>query len=303
MERLIGLMATLSILSTVHPVLTARVVIRKTTLRDSWHWGVLALSFWTVTWLVTDVTNWARNGWADQLWLASAALMITPSIAVLGARRPGSRVWSAFVVLPLTIVLILPATTAWNRDFTPAPLQLETPMLAGYCLALLMGVANYVGTRLWASALLFGAACLSAMLSLSPLALRVPISSETVHAAATAALSLAVWLGAIQIRRIPQQPTVGANRVRAELARWNSVWDDFRDLFGIVWARRVLDRLNESSVAANWPVRLHLDGFAAADPANPIELSDSDLARIEHMLRRLLRRFVDPEWIDERLAR
>src|SRR4051812_11158852 len=127
MEWLIRLMTTLSILSTVLPVLRTRVVFRKTALVDSSRWAGFAVAFWTATWLATQGVSRLPEGWADQLWLASAVLMLAAPIAVLGARRPGSRIWSAFVVLPLTIVLFLPAATAWNRDFTPATLHLETP--------------------------------------------------------------------------------------------------------------------------------------------------------------------------------
>ena len=46
MERLLRLMATVAIVSSMRPVLQARVVLRKTTLLEAWRWGVLAIGAW-----------------------------------------------------------------------------------------------------------------------------------------------------------------------------------------------------------------------------------------------------------------
>ena len=286
-------MATVAIVASARPVLRMRVVLAKTTLVEAWWWGVLALSVWGGTWLVTELVPVAREGLADQLWFASAVTMVTPFIAVLGARRPGSRVWSWFIVLPVMIVLFLPAVTAWNRDLHPTALRLEVPMLAGYGLVLLMGAGNFLGTRFAISAFLAALACLSVLWPISSVASRFPWETQTTHAAATIGLSLAIWVGRWQAGR-------------TSLARPNAienVWIDFRDFFGVVWGRRVLDRVNDAAKQENWPVRLHLDGFAPVDPANETALSPEQSGRIEQVMRWLLRRFVDPEWIEERMGK
>jgi len=297
MERLLRLMATVAIVSSARPVLRVRVVLAKTTLVEAWRWGVLALCVWGGTWLATELVPLAREGLADQLWFASAVVMVGPFVAVLGARRPGSRVWSWFIVLPVMIVLFLPAVIAWNRDLRPAALRLEVPMLVGYGLVLLMGAGNYLGTRFALSAFLVAAACLSVLWPISSLASWIPgwfpWESRTTHAAATMGLSLAVWVGAWQAERTS----------RARTNSLEAVWIDFRDFFGVVWGRRVLDRVNEAAKQENWPVRLHLDGFAPVDPAKRIELSPEQFGRMEQVLRWLLRRFVDPEWIEERMGK
>ncbi len=292
MEPLLRLMATVAIVSSARPVLQARVVLDKTTLLEAWRWSVWALCVWAGTWLVTELAPIVPRGPADQLWLASAVLMISPFVAALGARRPGSRVWSWFVVLPVMVVLFLPAVTAWNRDLRPTPLRLEAPMLAGYGLVLVMGAGNYLGTRFALSAFLAAAACLSVVWPMSGLASWVPWSRTTTHAAATIGLSVAAWLGAWQAGR--------TKRTRGNALE--RVWSDFRDFFGVVWGRRVLDRVNDAARQEGWPVRLHLDGFAPADASKPGELSPAQSGRIEQVLRWLLRRFVDPDWIDERMS-
>jgi hypothetical protein len=189
-------------------------------------------------------------------------------------------------------VLFLPAVTAWNRDLRPAPLHLEAPMLAGYGLVLVMGAGNYLGTRFAVSAFLIAVACLSVVWPMSVFASRSPWPASTMRAAATIGLSVATWLAAWQAGR----------RRRRRGHRLERVWGDFRDLFGVVWGRRMMDRLNDAAREEGWPVRLHFDGFAPVDPAKPVELSPEQSARVEHALRWLLRRFVDPEWIEERMT-
>jgi hypothetical protein len=288
MEATLRLMASVAILSTLPVVLTTRIKLRKTTLLGPWGWGVVALTAWTVTWLLTEGLRLIPEGVGDQLWLASAALLATPFIAMLGARRPGSRVWSVFIVAPLAVVLDLPAATAWNRDLHPAPLHLEVPMLAGYGLVLFMGAGNYLGTRFLVPAVLAAVAGLAIPTSMSSLH-GVP-DATLARAGGTLLLAMAVWIAALIVRKVPSGPT-GFERL----------WSDFRNLFGVVWARRILDRVNEAALRENWPVRLHLQGFLPVDSTASQPLTPDQSQQVEQTLRWLLRRFVDREWIDERL--
>jgi hypothetical protein len=307
MEGALRLMASVAIVSSVPPVLAARNRLRKTTLLGAWLWGAVALGAWAVTFFVTEVLGVVSPGAADQMWLASAVLLVCPLIAVLGARRPGSRVWGLFIVAPLAVVLDLPAVTAWNRDFHPAPLRLEVPMLAGYGLVLLMGAGNYLGTRFALPALLAAAAMLLVPVSMS--SLHWLPASFPARATATLLLGIAVWMAAIARRKAarrggsltPSSIPIGEGGARAA-TRFDRLWNDFRDLYGIVWARRVMDRVNDAAVHEGWPVRLHLHGFAGLEPAPPPSLAPDQFQQIERTLRWLLRRFVDPEWIDERIA-
>ncbi|HEV8066840.1 MAG TPA: hypothetical protein VGP76_03820 [Planctomycetaceae bacterium] len=308
-------MASVAIVSSVPPVLAARNRLRKTTLLGAWLWGAVALGAWAVTFFVTEVLGVVSPGVADQMWLASAVLLVCPLIAVLGARRPGSRVWGLFIVAPLAVVLDLPAVTAWNRDFHPAPLRLEVPMLAGYGLVLLMGAGNYLGTRFALPALLAAAAMLLVPVSMS--SLHWLPESFPARATATLLLGIAVWMAAIAMRKgarwggsltpssspmdFGELSRAGEGEARTA-TRFDRLWNDFRDLYGIVWARRVMDRVNDAAVHEGWPVRLHRHGFAGLDPTHPPSLAPDQFQQIERTLRWLLRRFVDPEWIGERIA-
>ncbi len=295
MEGALRLVASVAILSTVPVVLAARIKLRETTLLGAWLWAAFALTVWALSFFASEVLGWLSEGAADQAWLASAVLLICPFVAVLGARRPGSRVWDVFIVAPLAVVLDLPAVTAWNRDLVPAALHLEVPMLAGYGLVLLMGTGNYLGTRFAIPAFFAAAAGLLVPVSMSSLHW-LPDSFLT-RSAATLLLSIAIWTAFLTMRNLP------ANGGRAGvITAFDGLWREFRDLYGIVWARRVLDRVNVAAAEQQWPVRLQLAGFVGTDPARPPSLTDDQLRQIEHTLRWLLRRFADPDWIDKRLT-
>jgi hypothetical protein len=284
-------MTSVVIFSSVPPVLAAGITLRRTTLLGAWLWGAFALVVWGITFFTTEVFDWLPEGGADQLWLASAVLLVCPFVAVLGARRPGSRAWDVFIVAPLAVVLDLPAVTAWNRDFQPAPLHLEVPMLAGFALVTLMGTGNYFGTRLAVPALLAAVAGLLVPLSMSSLHW-LPDALPT-RAVATLLLGSAVWIAFGGMRKA----TLGNGGTA-----FDALWSDFRNLYGIVWARRVLDRVNDAAVHESWPVRLRLHGFEPLDASKSFSIAPEQSRQIEHALRWLLRRFVDPEWIDERIA-
>jgi hypothetical protein len=285
----------LAILSSVPGVLAARRKLRGTTLRGAWLWAAFALAAWVVTFFATEVLGWLSEGAADQLWLAAAVLLVCPFVAVLGARRPGSRVWGVFIVAPLAVVLDLPAVTAWNRDWHPAPLHLEVPMLAGYALVLVMGAGNYLGTRFALPALLAATAMLVVPISMSTLHWLPTVA--TARAAATLLLSAAIWSSVQKLVGSSRKIRPGGTTV------FDGLWTDFRDLYGIVWARRVLDRVNVAAAEQDLPVRLHIDGFAPIPPNVSVSLTPEQSTQIEHTFRWLLRRFVDPDWIDARLTR
>ena len=82
------------------------------------------------------------------------------------------------------------------------------------------------------------------------------------------------------------------------------LWQDFRDLYGIVWAKRVMDRVNQFAVRENWSVELSLDGFqdrsqidenrVSTDVMRPV---DAVPDRALHILCWILRRFVDQQFL------
>ena len=81
------------------------------------------------------------------------------------------------------------------------------------------------------------------------------------------------------------------------------VWNDFREMFGIVWMKRAMDRINEEfAEREQWPARLGPDGLEWSETPTEEQRRHTE-ARLAYALHWLLRRFVDPEWIDRRLGK
>jgi hypothetical protein len=92
------------------------------------------------------------------------------------------------------------------------------------------------------------------------------------------------------------------------------VWLDFRDAFGVVWALRVADRFNATAQICGWPVRLGWHGLnvdrglgeanqsaqSDANSTSPAALAGEIGQQMQSTLATLLRRFVSPEWIEQR---
>ncbi|MFO1092105.1 MAG: hypothetical protein U0992_02175 [Planctomycetaceae bacterium] len=194
--------STLTIL-TVLPAVAVVVIVacagpalRPTSLRLAWGWALAAGAATAVVWLVTNVSGQLASPWDDIAWYAVAELLLCPPIAVLGARRPGVAVWNWFVLLPLISVLGWPLATAIAYGATPGSFTVDTPLLLGVLLVLVMGCGNYLGTRYQASAVLL---FLTVFLLIEPLLLRWGIRKELSRLLAVwslGAAALAGWIAA-----------------------------------------------------------------------------------------------------------
>lgn len=262
--------------------------LRGTTLRPAWVWSLVALLCWSSAWLIPRVREGFPPERQDGLWYLAGVLGLCPWMGVLGARRPGVGVWTWFVLLPLVAVLTLPVLgRGWPVS---TAVQIPLPLMLGYTLVLLMGVGNYVGTRYTGPAAL---AALAHCLVLAPLSDAAPDwlpSAAFLRAVGTAGLVAAVaWADGVSRR---------GGRDGSPLER---LWCDYRDTFGIVWGRRLLERVNQRAAAEDWSWRLTDDGLVPHPPQLRPAAPEGD-PRIEHTFRWLLRRFVDPSWIDRRLT-
>src|SRR5690606_10553116 len=125
--------------------------VRHSTLSVAWAWAVSAAAVWWMAWVTALIRPGSPAG--DQAWYFAAILSLCPMIAALGAKRPGARVWGAFILCPLVAVLGWPAVTLWFTRGPLPPLELSTPVLVGFALVLVMGTGNYLGTRYSLSAI------------------------------------------------------------------------------------------------------------------------------------------------------
>ena len=77
-------------------------------------------------------------------------------------------------------------------------------------------------------------------------------------------------------------------------------WSLFQDLYGLVWAKRIQDRVNHFAARENWSVLLTHQGFRDENGNGPL---DQDLEKPRDALRWVLTRFADDQWISEKLFR
>ncbi|MFO1022567.1 MAG: hypothetical protein U0903_18000, partial [Planctomycetales bacterium] len=273
-------------------------------LSSAWVWGGAGLALWGFA-LISDTLPWdfsevrEFSGIADQLWYLATLLVMAAGIAVLGARRPGSHVWSWFVVLPMLLVLGWPCLFFWGNGWPPPRFSLMLPAFLAVCLVLIMSAGNYLGTRFSTPALCTGLACLLVILPRTPWGWNLVPYEDEIRALATLLMAGSVLFAARSL------PTPAASRLE-------HFWLDFRDWFGIVWASRVQERLNEEARRLRWPFRFHGDGvFFAEEDANAhprrFDLSLKNLPPevirdLETTLIWVFRRFVDPPWINARLG-
>ena len=214
----------------------------------------------------------------------AATLLLIPPMDVLGARNPGHRVWPWFVLLPLMLVLQWPAASQVISQGPESPVEIPTPTTIGYCLVLFMGGGNYLGTK----------NTVAAVFGMSAVVLFVLPATEWSawpgnHALLAAGLCLAVSVTLVVILGGPPADSGGIQ----------DIWITFRDLYGLVWAKRVMDRINQFAERENWDVTMTLDGFR---PKKQLEPSKTGSDRREAVLKWLLRRFADEQYLDRFLS-
>jgi hypothetical protein len=268
-------------------LLSARQAVANTTLASAWWWSLAALAAWSGLENAAGLRLVTDAGWLAPLRLAAIGLSFCPVISLIGAKRPQHAAWN-FIVLSLWGIVMLPAAETF---FLQRGQTLEMGDARGWFLWILIALApiNYVPTRFWLAALLVAAGQIVALGFYLPLVRRELFSHASAAGVALAGAALvAAWLA--------------ARRQRKEANPYDRLWLDFRDRFGLLWSLRVQERVNALAQQEGWPLELAWGGFC--DPASGAPLAAIDQV-IEPTLRvsltALLRRFVDRDWIAERL--
>jgi len=265
--------------------------LRQTTLPTATWWALGGLVIAIVAQSIELANPDQANGWVDLGWYFAAVVLLCPGIAVLGARRPGASVWAFFVLLPLVLVLMWPAVASFQVARPAEPIEIEVPALLGFGLVLIMSGGNYFGTRYTMSTFYYAGAI---VLLVVPMSVASPdFFPERSTSRFIASLGFLLAISETNRRSKAESDD--------EISRFDVLWFDFMDSFGMVWAKRVMDRVNESARHEKWAMHLELHGFVpiAESPSADVLLHTEE--RIEHTFRWLLKRFVDPEWIDARL--
>ena len=256
-----------------------------TTLVAPASWALI--SWITVTVLQTITTGWELRSPATWNYLA-AATTLCPTMAVLGAKRPQDRGWQ-FIVASLWIVLALPA--AQDLAFAPGGgFELHPAWAWFLALLIALGLLNYLPTRFAFSAVLIALAQIILLEAQLPdLGMKLSGYHPFAIPLLTIGLVIACW------------------RARSGIHRqgWNGAWLDFRDAFGSVWALRVAERMNQAARTHHWPARFRWQRIEPVDAPGKDERASSVQPLNDEMelsFRTLLRRFVSPAWIGERLG-
>jgi hypothetical protein len=135
-----------------------------------------------------------------------------------------------------------------------APLPVDTIRAGFLAAALVIGLVNYLPTRLGLGALALLAACL---LELRRIDEEMP---EWERALSLGLAGTAPWLAWLGWR-------IG----RANGSEVDRMWRDFRDRFGVVWGQRLREQFNHAAehaglkVELRWPGLRRLDGSAVPE--------------------------------------
>lgn len=262
------------------------------TVKHSWRWALVAAFSQLLSVAMSGRFFAISPAVSSMLQLLSVVLMLTPAVSTLGARNPGVSAWQVFVVVPLIIVLLWPGLSDLISSRWQESLQLGVPAFSGLCLVLLMSMSTCVGTSLtFASMFFFSAVSLSLFPGMGWMDLVSPWQS-----AIPFLLLSGVALAAMSIRI--RGRAIETARTRSELV--DASWALFQDLYGLVWARRIQERVNQFASREKWSVLLTHEGFRDGHGKAP---SDEELEKPRDALRWVLSRFADDQWITEKLYR
>ena len=273
---------------------------RGLTLRTAFWWSFCAQ--WVLTLSVAGRLFFPDSGaaWHSAASYLSATLLLTPLIVILGARRPGIDAWRWFVVLPLTVVLQWPAAAQLLHGVRREPLEIGTPAIIGVLLILVMGGGNYFGTGFTGPACLLSAGIVLQLL---------PVSGWISDPSSLPLWSPVLIFIAVQLTESRLHWQVHEIQNTSDrTARVDRVWSLFRDLYGIVWAKRVMDRVNVFARRENWARELTLDGFvppqseshsASTGMASAGPVTEAELTREIDVMCWVMRRFADSVWLQQ----
>jgi hypothetical protein len=266
-----------------------------------WCWSVFTLIALASVEMALALLAYADDSQAELLRYAAAVLVFSPTMAVLGAKRPQNVAWQ-FIVVTLWGVLALPAFELWMRGRGEA-LALDVVRSWFLVVMIVMGAVNHVPTRFGLAVAQFAFAQMALLWTHLPFG-----GSSEARPPVWIALGL-MLTAALTVRwAANRKPRIASVRCGLLSPSWSFVWREFRDWYGTVWGVRVMERVNASAETNDWPVLLGWEGFDWRDRAGvrqgepmATELTAQQRASIDQSLRNLLRRFVSCQWIDSRL--
>ncbi len=254
--------------------------------------------------LVLGVELAALASGGEAAWLApsryiAATLTLCPAIAVVGAKRPQHTAWT-FVVLSLWGIVALPALTTLAMQRSSQFVISDARGLFLWGLVLL-GLANYLPTKFWLAALFYAGMQACLLLPHLTLASRLGGPFPWVGLAGGVVAVMIAW-------HVSRRP-------RPNCQKYDLLWLDFRDAFGLLWGLRVQERINAAAVMYGWDLELTWGGFQKkSDGSATVQCAEESFSptddesglrerSLKQTLHGLLRRFVSGDWIAARLSK
>jgi len=265
-------------------LLWRRPQVRDTTLLPAWWWALAAVVAWSGTELAVGLAVDRSANWIAPLQLAAVTLSYCPILAVLGAKRPQHAAWT-FVVAAFWGIVVLPAAETF---FLQRGQRLEIGDARSWFLWILVvvGPINYLPTRQWLAATLLAAGQVLALSEYLPLVHRTLFAHQELAG---------LWLGSLSL------VCARAPRSRAT-AKYDRLWLDFRDTFGLFWSLRLQERVNSVAQTNGWLLWLSWSGLREPEGTHGKATIDPSVEPvIRTTLKGLLRRFVSGRWIAQRL--
>ncbi len=265
--------------------------VRATTLVAPWIWA------WASGLAILGVT--IQGASEPLLNYAAACTTMLPAAAIYGAKRPQDRGWQ-WIVAALLVMLLWPAGESWllgqSFDLTAQPLR------SWFLLVLfVVQCGNWIITRNAGPVLMLTAA--QAFL-LWP---QLPWVAHDVEAntwyGGSMLLAMVPWWLRFNMRNaaVTVQPPALATSFPSpnELG----IWHNFRAAYGVVWALRVTERINEVAKLRHWPwrwcwagpVTLEAESSAADTKLSPDGVGSQEVIYWQQLWQNIFRRFLATE--------
>ncbi len=260
--------------------------VRRTTLAAPWCWVLASgLAVLFVAWQGAD--NSLLN-------YSAAVTTLLPAAAIYGAKRPQDRGWQ-WIVAALLLMLIWPAGESY---FLERSFDLAAQPLRAWFLVLLLAVqgGNWLITSNAGPVLLLTAAQLTMLWP------QLPWGDGDVNPTSwligASMLAVVPWWVVLNFRPVKRDAAVTDDSIfptSAEIDEWKS----FRAAYGVVWALRVTERINEVAVRRGWPWRWSWSGTANAVSLRegaPMTALDpaAEQAVWRQLWHNIFRRFLEP---------
>lgn len=252
---------------------------RGTTAAAPLSWAIVSLVALTMDAAISLVSFGGAPSAALHRNYLAGLTTLAPFVSLLGAKRPQDRAWQ-LIVASLLALLAVQDLRIWSLDDTrlPLPHAAWCWLVAGL---VAMQLLNYLPTRYAPAACL---ACWAQICSLGPCFRLLPADVRPPWLALPL-FSAAVIL-VICLSRCPR----GSR---------DSLWIDFRNLYGVLWTIRVAERVNAIAAEKDLDVRLTWHGWQPAHSTNS-EMRADGCCKASQALQSILLRFVDQQWLSRR---